>query len=163
MADEDTQVEQTNSETPENVETQVTDTSQTEDVVTTPAPEHGDSETPTVPEVPETQPTITDATSNTTGLPAVQAPTVPNQPTPGVVSQDGPTAHNDLLKTGESIEGVLSHLNSSRSIHHDVTELEDILKSARQWLADELNVPVTIFGNAAALPTDSTDNAPATE
>lgn len=82
--------------------------------------------------------------------PAVEQPALVTPQVPGSVSQDGPTARNDLVTVGQLIENVLSHLDQNRSIHHDVTELENKLKDARQWLATELDVPLTTFGNPAA-------------
>jgi hypothetical protein len=91
---------------------------------------------------------VTDATSNTE--PAVTAPVAPNVPEPGVVSQDGPTARNDLQKAGEMVEAVISHVAATKSIHHDTTELEDKLKEVRTWIAKELGVAESVFGNPAA-------------
>lgn len=136
---------ETSTETP--TETPVETTGETPVETPEAAPE---PDTQAEPEVPVSEPVVTDATSNTTGEPAVQQPVVPNITQHSVVSQDGPTARNNLLTAGELIENVLTHLNQNKSIHHDVTELEDKLKDARKWIADELDVPLTIFGNPAA-------------
>lgn len=138
--------EQTTPETtPEAVTIPVTDTTETSEVTTEPAV----TSSPITFSAPVLD-GVTDATSNTTGEPAVVQPNVPTVPEAAVVSQDGPTARSNLLAAGEQIEGVLTHLNNNRTIHHDVTELENKLKEARQWIATELDVPLTIFGNPAA-------------